>query len=338
MTQQHLTVSRIRRLLAEGQNRRILVLGDVMLDHFLWGKVARISPEAPVPVVEFERESFVPGGAGNVARNLADLNVATELLGVVGRDDTANHLRKVLKHDRIGYLGLLADERRQTSVKTRIVAHRQQIVRVDRESRTDLDAVMTRRLLRALESALTGCDAVVVGDYAKGVVTQVVLDGIKRLCHERGIWLSVDPKPAHHLNLEGASLLTPNRKEAFELAGRTEQARGESPPHDTVLLSVAEHLLERLHPALLLITLGDQGLLLCQRGQPPFYVPTVAREVFDVSGAGDTTIASFTLAITAGASPVEAAIFANHAAGVVVGKVGTATVRPDELIESFRRS
>jgi D-beta-D-heptose 7-phosphate kinase/D-beta-D-heptose 1-phosphate adenosyltransferase len=338
MTHPHLTVSRVRRLLAEGQNRRILVLGDVMLDHFLWGKVARISPEAPVPVVEFERESFVPGGAGNVARNLADLNVATELLGVIGRDDTANHLRRVLKHDRIGYLGLLADERRQTSVKTRIVAHRQQIVRVDRESRADLNDLMTRRLLRALESALVGCDAVVVGDYAKGVVTQVVLDGIKRLCHERGIWLSVDPKPAHHLNLEGASLLTPNRKEAFELAGKTEQARGESPPHDAVLLSVAEHLLEKLHPALLLITLGDQGLLLCQRGHPPFYVPTVAREVFDVSGAGDTTIASFTLAITAGASPVEAAIFANHAAGVVVGKVGTATVRPEELIESFRRS
>jgi D-glycero-beta-D-manno-heptose-7-phosphate kinase len=308
-----------------------------MLDHFLWGKVGRISPEAPVPVVEFERESFIPGGAGNVARNLADLNAATELLGVIGRDETAARLRRVLKHDRIGCHGLLADEARLTTVKTRIVAHRQQVVRVDRESRVELDEKMTRRLLRALESALTACDAVVVGDYAKGIVTQPVLDGIKRMCRERGIWLSVDPKPSHHLDLAGVSLLTPNRKEAFELGGRTEPARRESPPQDTALLSLAEQLLEQLHPALLLITLGDQGLLLCQRGHPPFYVSTVAREVFDVSGAGDTTIASFTLAITAGASPVEAAIFANHAAGVVVGKLGTATVQPDELIESFRR-
>jgi D-beta-D-heptose 7-phosphate kinase/D-beta-D-heptose 1-phosphate adenosyltransferase len=337
MTQPHLNVSKVRRLLAAGQRRRILVLGDVMLDHFLWGKVGRISPEAPVPIVEFEREFFVPGGAGNVARNLADLNVATELLGVIGRDETASRLRKVLKHDRIGCHGLLADERRLTSVKTRIVAHRQQVVRVDRETRANLDEKMTRRLLRTLESALTGCDAVVVGDYAKGVVTQPLLDGVKRMCRERGIWLSVDPKPAHHLDLAGVSLLTPNRKEAFELAGRMELARGESPPEDAGLLSLAEHLLEQLRPALLLITLGDQGLLLCQRSQPPFYVPTVAREVFDVSGAGDTTIASFTLAITAGATPVEAAIFANHAAGVVVGKLGTATVQPNELIESFRR-
>jgi rfaE bifunctional protein kinase chain/domain len=338
MIQQNLTIPRVSQLLKAGQSRRILVLGDVMLDHFLWGKVGRISPEAPVPVVEFERESFIPGGAGNVARNLAEFNVATELLGVIGRDSTAAQLRRVLKHDRIGCLGLMADERRMTSVKTRIVAHRQQVVRVDRESRADLDENMTRRLLRGLESALTGCDAVVVGDYAKGVVTQLVLDGVKRLCRERGVWLSVDPKPSHHLDLTGVSLLTPNRKEAFELAGLPESARGESPLKDVVLINLAEKLLERLRPALLLITLGDQGLLLCQRNQAPFYVPTVAREVFDVSGAGDTMIASFTLAITAGASPVEAAVFANHAAGVVVGKVGTATVRPDELIESFRQS
>lgn len=335
MSQSPLNAARVRRLLAAGQSRRVLVLGDVMLDHFLWGKVGRISPEAPVPVVEFERESYVPGGAGNVARNLADLNVATELLGVVGRDETAARLRKSLKHDRIGCLGLLADHRRFTTVKTRIVAHRQQVVRVDRESRLDLDDNMTRRLLNALESALTGADAVVVGDYAKGVVTQPLLDGVKRLCRERGIWLSIDPKPSHKLDLTGVSLLTPNRKEAFELAGRPEAPRRDSPVNDPNLISLAEHLLEKLQPALLLITLGDQGLLLCQRHHAPFYISTVAREVFDVSGAGDTTIASFTLAITAGASPVEAAIFANHAAGVVVGKLGTATVTPDELVGSF---
>jgi D-glycero-beta-D-manno-heptose-7-phosphate kinase len=347
MTQTTLTVSRVRKLLEAGQRARILVLGDVMLDHFLWGKVGRISPEAPVPVVEFERETFIPGGAGNVARNLADLNVAVDLIGVIGQDESAIRLKQVLKHDRIG-CGLLTDEGRCTSVKTRIVAHRQQIVRVDREIKSEINETVTRRLWRAVEKGLAGtglrskaparrADAVILGDYAKGVITQPLLDGIKQICRERGVWLSVDPKPAHHLALTGLSLLTPNRKEAFELAGAQDHGRRENPLQDGALLRVADKLLDQLKPALLLITLGDQGLLLCQRGSSPFYIPTVAREVFDVSGAGDTIIASFTLAIVAGASPIEAAIFSNHAAGVVVGKVGTATVQPHELIENFRR-
>jgi rfaE bifunctional protein kinase chain/domain len=336
MNQRPLTLSRVRKLLNSGSRARILVLGDVMLDHFLWGKVGRISPEAPVPVVEFERETFIPGGAGNVARNLADLNVAVDLFGVIGRDGAAIRLKQVLKHDRIGCLGLLADKGRSTSVKTRVVAQRQQVVRVDRETRSEAGEALARQLLRAVERVIRTASAVIVADYAKGVVTQPLLDALRRLCRQRGIWLCVDPKPAHHLNLTGLSLLTPNRKEAFELAGLPDLARGPSPSQDAALLQVADQLLEALRPALLLITLGDQGLLLCQRGQPPFHVPTAAREVFDVSGAGDTTIASFTLAIVAGASPVEAAIFSNHAAGVVVGKVGTATARPNELLESFR--
>jgi rfaE bifunctional protein kinase chain/domain len=337
MTHRHLTVSRVRQLLDAGSRARILVLGDVMLDHFLWGKVGRISPEAPVPVVEFDRETFIPGGAGNVARNLADLNVAVDLFGVIGADEAAVRLKQVLKHDRIGCFGLMRDEGRCTSVKTRIVAHRQQIVRVDREGRSQIDESLTRRLLRAIETGLTGADALIVGDYAKGVLTQPLLDKIKGLCRQRGTWLSMDPKPAHHLDLSHLSLLTPNRKEAFELAGLSDQGHGGLPSQDPALLRVADKLLEELKPAFLMITLGDQGLLLCHRGQAPFHIPTVAREVFDVSGAGDTIIASFTMAIVAGASPVEAAIFSNHAAGVVVGKVGTATVQPQELLESFRR-
>jgi D-beta-D-heptose 7-phosphate kinase/D-beta-D-heptose 1-phosphate adenosyltransferase len=169
-------------------------------------------------------------------------------------------------------------------------------------------------------------------------VTQELLDEVKGLCRTRGIWLSLDPKPVHHLYLAGLSLITPNRNEAFELAGIADGTRAENPLEDPNLLRVADKLLAELRPALLLITLGDQGMLLCQRGQRPFHIPTVAQEVFDVSGAGDTVIATFTLAIAAGASPVEAAIFSNHAAGVVVGKVGTATVSPDELLASFRRN
>ncbi|HEX3720064.1 MAG TPA: D-glycero-beta-D-manno-heptose-7-phosphate kinase [Verrucomicrobiae bacterium] len=329
-------VPRVRQLLAAAKQARVLVLGDVMLDHFLWGHVDRISPEAPVPVVQFERESFVPGGAGNVARNLADLEAFAELFGVVGNDDSAHQLRKILRHGRISCAGLLTCPDRATSIKTRIIAHRQQVVRVDRESRIYLNGETTGRLLAALEKSLHNGDALILGDYAKGVVTQHLVDQVRNLCRRRGVWLSVDPKPAHHLNLSGVSLLTPNRKEAFELAGMLDSAHRTPPLKDKNLMRAAEKLLADLHPALLLITLGDQGMLLCQRGSPPIHIATVAREVFDVSGAGDTVIASFTLAIIAGASPYEAAIFSNHAAGIVVGKLGTATVRPDELLESFR--
>jgi D-beta-D-heptose 7-phosphate kinase/D-beta-D-heptose 1-phosphate adenosyltransferase len=333
-----LTQSRARELLSAAAHRKIVVLGDVMLDQFLWGRVGRISPEAPVPIVEFDRESFIPGGAGNVARNLVHLGVTTDLMGVVGPDEASDKLRELLKEDRIGCSGLLTVEKRMTSIKTRIVAHRQQVVRVDRESRSDLEESTSRRLIANLTKALKGADALILCDYAKGVITQDLLDQTRLLCRERGVWLSVDPKPAHHLNLSGLSLLTPNRKEAFELAGLPDEHRGKSPSEDVGLLLVAAKLLLQLQPALLLITLGEQGILLCQRNQRPFHIPTVAREVFDVSGAGDTVIASFTLAIAAGASPVEAAIFSNHAAGVVVGKVGTATVSGDEIVASLHKT
>jgi D-beta-D-heptose 7-phosphate kinase/D-beta-D-heptose 1-phosphate adenosyltransferase len=336
MTALHLSVARVRELLELASRCRIVVLGDVMLDQFVWGRVRRISPEAPVPVVEWQRESFIPGGAANVARNLASLNVPTELLGVVGPDQTADLLKGILKRDHIECSGLVTVEGRITSLKTRIVADRQQLVRVDRESHSELGSDLTRRLVGTLEKCLDSADAVVIGDYAKGVVTQTLLEDARRLCRARGIWLSVDPKPAHRLDLAGVSLLTPNRNEAFELAGLADEARGAEPLQDKWLLAVADKLLAKLAPALLLITLGEHGLLLCRPGHNPIHIPTVAREVFDVSGAGDTTIAAFTLAVVAGASPVEAAIFSNHAAGVVVGKVGTAVVLPQELIESFR--
>ena len=338
MNVNHLSPARVRHLLTAAARARLLVLGDVMLDQFIWGRVARISPEAPVPVVEFERESFMPGGAANVARNLTALGAPTQLFGVVGRDPAAAQLRHLLAEQSVDCKNLLPAAGRMTTKKIRVIAHQQQIARVDRETRADLDAKSSGRLLAAIAAALPESGAVIVGDYGKGVVTQPLLDGIKRLCRERGVWLSLDPKPVHHLDLRGLSLLTPNRKEAFELAGLADGSRAPDPLADRNLMRVADTLLTGLQPALLLITLGDQGMLLCQRGRPPFHIPTVAQEVFDVSGAGDTVIASFTLAIAAGASPIEAAIFSNHAAGVVVGKVGTATVTPAELQASFRRA
>jgi D-beta-D-heptose 7-phosphate kinase/D-beta-D-heptose 1-phosphate adenosyltransferase len=306
-----------------------------MLDSFVWGVVSRISPEAPVPVVEFKRESFMPGGAANVSRNLADLEVPTEIFGAIGADQAGSQLQELLNAQKIGCGGLIKSAQRHTSTKTRIVAHQQQVVRIDRETRDDLDSTLTDRLLKELKPKLARADAVIIGDYGKGVVTQALLDEIKVLCHDRGIWVSLDPKPVHRLDLSRLSLITPNRKEAFELAGFEDDTRHADPLADKNLMRVVEHLLQQPSPAILLVTLGELGMLLCQRGQKPFHIPTVAQEVFDVSGAGDTVIASFTLAIAAGASPLEAAILSNHAAGIVVGKVGTATTTPEELIRSF---
>jgi rfaE bifunctional protein kinase chain/domain len=330
-----LSASRARQILAAAHKTRVLVVGDVMLDQFIWGGVSRISPEAPVPVVDFVRESFMPGGAANVARNLVSLATPTELFGAIGNDDAGRKLVKLLGEQHIGCTGLVKSSVRHTSIKTRIVAHQQQVVRIDRETRGALDARTTAKLLAEFKSKLARADAVILGDYGKGVVTQQLLNEIKSLCHARGVWLSLDPKPVHHLNLSSLSLITPNRKEAFELADLPDETKNTNPFADKNLMLVAERLLNELRPALLLITLGELGMLLCQRGQKPFHIPTVAQEVFDVSGAGDTVIASFTLAVVAGASPVEAAILSNHAAGIVVGKVGTATTTPEELVKSF---
>ena len=193
-----------------------------------------------------------------------------------------------------------------------------------------------RRLSASLKKIIPTMDAVIVGDYGKGVVTQPLLNDLKQLCRKYGVWLSFDPKPVHSLSLSGLSLITPNRKEAFELANLPDTTRSSNPLADANLMKAAERLLNELRPAVLLITLGELGMLLCQRERKPFHIPTVAQEVFDVSGAGDTVIATFTLAIAAGASPLEAAIISNHAAGIVVGKLGTATVSPGELLQSFR--
>jgi D-beta-D-heptose 7-phosphate kinase/D-beta-D-heptose 1-phosphate adenosyltransferase len=335
-----LSVRRVSHLLQAARRRRILVVGDVMLDQFIWGQVTRISPEAPVPVVEFERESLMPGGAANVTRNLIALGASVELFGVVGADASARQLRRLLEDQGVGCRHLLTVSSRTTTRKTRIIAHQQQVARVDRETRGEVDTRTTRRLVTALAQALPQADAVIVGDYGKGVVTQGLVDALKSGSRARGLWLSLDPKPVHRLDLRGLSLITPNRKEAFELAGRGEPpsgCRAAPPGQDSALRAVADRLLAELRPALLLITLGEQGMLLCRHQQAPYHIPTVAQEVFDVSGAGDTVIASFTLAIAAGAAPVEAAIFSNHAAGVVVGKVGTAMVSPQELLASFAR-
>ncbi len=337
MSQPQPSAPRVRRILAEARRARVLVVGDVMLDHFIWGTVDRISPEAPVPVVAVERESFMPGGAANVARNLTTMRMPTELCSVVGRDPAGRQLKGLLGQHHIDASAVLPYAGWTTSVKTRIVAHKQQVVRVDRERHRAPAPGLTAHLTALLKRRIAAVSAVIVADYAKGVITQPLLDEIKTACYRRGIWLSLDPKPVHDLDLTGLSLITPNRKEAFELAKMPDESPDANPMADANLMRAAQRLLEELRPAVLLVTLGELGMLLCQRGRKPYHIPTVSQEVFDVSGAGDTVIAIFTLAIAAGASPLEAALLSNHAAGIVVGKFGTATVAPDELAASLRR-
>jgi D-beta-D-heptose 7-phosphate kinase/D-beta-D-heptose 1-phosphate adenosyltransferase len=323
------TVKRVKNLLRAATKSRVLVVGDVMLDQFLWGRVKRISPEAPVPVVEFQSESYMPGGAANVARNLTALGADVGLYGLVGKDDGAKMLKQLLKEDSVDSSGLIASATRMTTRKTRVIAHQQQMLRVDRETNDAAEPRVTKRMLGAIEAELGTTNAVIICDYSKGAVTQELLDGLRALCKPRGIWLSFDPKPAHQLDLAGMSLITPNRGELFALAGLPDEATEAS------LNAAVAAVQEKFEPAIMLVTLSEHGMLLCPRDAKSTVIPTVAQEIYDVSGAGDTVIASFTLAIAAGASPAEAAVFSNHAAGVVVGKMGTAVVTPRELSGSF---
>ncbi|MCF7669765.1 MAG: D-glycero-beta-D-manno-heptose-7-phosphate kinase [Verrucomicrobia bacterium] len=327
----HLSKRRVCELLENMRRTRIVVVGDIMLDRFIWGSVTRVSPEAPVPVVDYVRENTMPGGAANVARNLSDLGTQTSLFGVIGADEPAKETVRLLERYKIDCGSLVRLKTRPTSIKTRIIAHQQQVVRLDRESKTALNNKTIRSILNRMIPTLEKTDGVILCDYGKGVVTQHLLEELKSFCRPRGIWISLDPKPIHKLELRNVSLITPNRKEAFELAGIHDGQPDENPLEDKKLLEASDILLEKLNPALLLITLGEQGMLLRRRGEQPYHIPTMAREVYDVSGAGDTVIASFTLAIAAGASPAEAAIISNAAAGVVVGKVGTATATSDEI-------
>ena len=243
ITVRMLSAKRVKELIAGASRTRILVVGDVMLDEFIWGSVRRISPEAPVPVVQLERESFMPGGAANVARNLAALKVPTELFSIIGRDLAGKKLKRILSEANVRSEGCVCSDSRSTTVKTRIIAHQQQVVRLDRDSVGDLGNKATSHLMKLLEQSIDSADALIIGDYGKGVVTQSLLNSLKEICRAHGVWLSVDPKPAHVLDLSGVSLLTPNRKEAFELAGVSDTSRCADPLKDEQLMMVAERLL-----------------------------------------------------------------------------------------------
>ena len=314
--------------------RRVLAVGDLMLDEFIWGKVSRISPEAPVPVVAVDRETSYPGGAANVARNLREFTSKTSVLGLAGEDAAGSRLRDLLAAGGIGTAGVV-NRAGPTTVKTRIIARTQQVVRVDRELSEPAGPAQRKALLAALDAALPQTDAIILEDYGKGFFDEEMSAEIIRRARAAGCVVAVDPNPGNALAWRGATVVKPNRHEAFAAAGLPWSEPSAHPMEDKQLLQVGEALLAKWDADQLLITLSELGMMLFTKDGQRHHTPTRAREVFDVSGAGDTAIALYTLALCAGATPVEASEIANHASGVVVGKLGTATLTPAELLDSF---
>jgi len=327
--------SRFQQIASRFSGLKLLVIGDIMLDEFIWGRVKRISPEAPVPVVEVDRETSYPGGAANVARNLREFSDEVHLLGLIGTNSHAVQLKGLLANEGIRLDCLVEDPAYQTIVKTRIIARNQQVVRVDRERKVGLTHLQTAQALEQLGSLIDQIDGIIIEDYAKGLLNQELVDAIVAKAHAAGKIITIDPNPTNCLDWKGVSAIKPNRSEAFAAAGLPLTDPVEPATADTALFEVGKILLERWNTESLLVTLSEQGIMLFQRNAPPFHSPTRAQEVYDVSGAGDTTIALFTVALCAGASHTEAAEIANHAAGIVVGKLGTATLSQAELLASF---
>lgn len=327
--------ARLKSIVKAFPERRLLVIGDLMLDEFIWGNVRRISPEAPVPVVDFASESHYPGGAANVARNLCEFTSHVYMMGVIGQDAGGERLRGLLESGGIDLSCVQQSKANQTTVKTRIIARQQQVVRVDRERREKLTPEQLAKALEQLDELLPKIDAVIVEDYGKGVVTQRLIDEVSAKVRAAGKVLCADPNPSNPLQWNGFTTVKPNRTEAFAAAGVPWQDPVDPVEEDTALLDVAAALIQKWETDQVLITLSEQGMLLLQSDGTIYHTPPRARKVFDLSGAGDTAIAVYALALCAGATPVEAAEIANHAGGVVVGKLGTATVTPEELMASF---
>jgi D-glycero-beta-D-manno-heptose-7-phosphate kinase len=331
-----MTPSRLDKILSQAFAKRIVVIGDLMLDEFVWGKVGRISPEAPVPVVQVTGESFFPGGAANVARNLREFVDQVAVFGIVGTDRGGQQLRRLLAEQNIDTVSAIEDPNFQTIVKTRVIAGHQQVVRVDREQIRPPTAEQVARITTEFRKILPEIHGVIFEDYGKGLLSSELVRQICDDARAAGKIVAADPNPRHPLEWRDATVVKPNRTEAFHAAGIPFPDSICPPAEDEELMKVGATLLEKWDTQLLLITLGEQGMMLFQKGAPPHHIPTKAQQVFDVSGAGDTAIALFTLALCCDASPIEAAEIANHGSAVVVGKLGTATATADELRASFK--
>ena len=318
-------MEKLTRLLPYFERQTILVLGDIMVDRFVWGKVSRISPEAPVPVVEVTSETQALGGAGNVASNLSSLNAQVHVIAVTGEDFIGEQLKADLVSRKINIDGIICDANRPTSIKTRIIASHQQVVRVDKEVKGVLHPNIEKELKSRIEEIMPGVQAVIISDYGKGVISESVLEKAISLACRYGVPITVDPKIEHFLRYKKVSCITPNTAEA--IAGMRSRELSE----EKDIYELGKKILKKLGSSSVLITRGEKGMTLFEPGDRITHIPTRAKEVFDVTGAGDTVIATFTLALAAKARFREAAEISNFAAGVVVGKLGTATVSPEEL-------
>jgi len=319
-----LSETRINTLLDAMAGRRIAVVGDVMLDRYFRGSVARISPEAPVPVVDVAEESEHPGGAANVAYNLRTLGATPVLIGVVGQDRAGEHLAALLDGLGIGAGSLVVDSTRPTTVKTRVIAASQHICRIDHEERRAMDSGVLDRLVEAVAVQLPTLDGLILQDYNKGVVAATLIPRVVEAARAAGVPVYTDPKYANFFEYRNVSVFKPNRKEAEDALKRELHDEGER-------RSGAMELMDRLACDSVVLTLGPDGMMLAEREAEPVLIPTRARHVADVSGAGDTVIATLAASRAAGATMYEAVVAANHAAGIVCGEVGTVPVERESL-------
>ena len=320
---------RLREIVNQMHGHRIAVVGDFMLDEYVWGRVARISPEAPVPVVQVMEESHTLGGAGNVLMNIIALDARPVGFGIVGSDAAGRRVLETMAKNHLdGSAHILVDESRPTTVKTRVVAHSQHVVRVDRERPAPLEAGIQEKILKTLEAEISELDAITVSDYGKGMVTRKFIEGILPLCRSAGVPMLLDPKVTELSGLGPITAITPNEREAERLSRVpiTDKASVEAAGAALLSDTGAEHIL---------ITRGERGMALFSSAGPPAHLPTRARQVYDVTGAGDTVVAVLALALAGGASMLEAAELANLGAGIVVGRVGTATASREDLLSAL---
>lgn len=320
---------RLQKIVSRLGGHEIIVLGDVMLDEYLWGNVSRISPEAPVPVVQVERQESKLGGAANVALNLKVLGDHPILVGVCGRDIASTKLKRLLGKNQIADSVLVTDNQRPTTTKTRIIAHSQQVVRADWERAEEISQRVVDKIIDKLKKLTNSAKALIISDYGKGVITKNLLDEVIELARKRNLFIAVDPKETHFRSYRKVSIITPNHHEAGFIAGRRVV-------NEKVLEEVGWGLLKSLQADSLLITRGEKGMSLFEQKGELTHIPTVARHVYDVTGAGDTVISTLASAVCAGANLKEAAWISNHAAGLVIREIGTAQITKKQLLEEIK--
>ena len=323
-------MNKLIKIIENFKKKKIIVIGDVMLDKYIWGDVTRISPEAPVQIVNVAREDYIPGAASNVAANIADLGAKVWMIGVVGNDTTRDKLIRELNKKNVNSDYLITDADKRTILKVRVFGRKQQLIRFDYEKKGYIGKDSEEKVIEAVKNICDETDAIIVSDYAKGTITYGLMQSLKVLCSKNSIPLIVDPKPEHKEFYKNVTLITPNTTEAKKMIGLNEEDNED-------IEIIGEKLLEELDSNIL-ITRSEKGMSLFEKEGKTLNIPTYAKQVYDIIGAGDTSVAALALALVSGANLEQAAIIANHAAGITVAKVGTSTVTAEELKRSIENA